>query len=438
MTLPVIETPLTAATLMGEPEVILPHSSDLQTVREAVMFHFPHLWPAVEVGLSTCATLLLADNVNPVAVIYVGPPSAGKTTVASMFDGAKVKGELFCYRSDKFTPASFVSHSAKATTEQLNKIDLLPRIRHKVLVTPELSTVFRGKADDLAERFSTITRVMDGQGLWIDSGTHGRRGYDGDYLFAWLGCTTPFDTKVWEVMAQLGSRLFFLVMDALSEPTVDELVKALGQAEAYQLGIQECRQVVHFFLDTLFTRYGGVRGVQWNGKGNPGHVSDAINRLAILLATMRTLGVKEDAPPQPESPYRARAVLHNLARGHALVHGRRQLTSDDLPMIAQVMISSIPAERRAVLLALANNEGKPLTVSQVEDATQVSRHTAEGIMKDLDWLGMMRFSKEGSGKASTLSIKPSWAWCVEEKFAPYLLGAGTWQKTGVVSAAVSS
>ncbi len=35
--------------------------------------------------------------------------------------------------------------------------------------------------------------ILDGQGLKTDSGTHGQRGYEGDYLFAWFGCTTPFD-----------------------------------------------------------------------------------------------------------------------------------------------------------------------------------------------------------------------------------------------------
>lgn len=53
--------------------------------QETVKEYFPELWPAVDVGLSVCASLLLADNVNPVAVVYVGMPSSGKTTVVSMF-----------------------------------------------------------------------------------------------------------------------------------------------------------------------------------------------------------------------------------------------------------------------------------------------------------------------------------------------------------------
>src|SRR3712207_3933042 len=102
--------------------------------------------------------------------------------------------------------ASFVSHAANVSRGELEAVDLLPRIKHKVLITPELAPIFRGKDDELAQRFSIMTRVLDGQGLQTDSGTHGRRGHRGDYLFAWLGCTTPLEDKVWRVIAQLGGR----------------------------------------------------------------------------------------------------------------------------------------------------------------------------------------------------------------------------------------
>jgi hypothetical protein len=108
------------------------------------------------------------------------------------------------YVTDNFTPASFVSQAANVKTEKLPKVDLLPRIRHKLLVTPELAPIFHGKEADLTRTFAILTRVLDGDGLRTDSGTYGSRGYRGDYLFAWLGCTTPFDAIVWRVMAHCG------------------------------------------------------------------------------------------------------------------------------------------------------------------------------------------------------------------------------------------
>lgn len=83
------------------------NAPDIAEVRAVIEEHFPGLWPAVDAGLSTAATLLLEANANPMALVYVGGPSSSKTTVADMF-----VGHVLCYRSDKFTPAAFVSHAA--------------------------------------------------------------------------------------------------------------------------------------------------------------------------------------------------------------------------------------------------------------------------------------------------------------------------------------
>ncbi len=82
------------------------------------------------------------------------------------------------------------------------------------------------------------------------------------------------------------------------------------------------------------------------------------------------------------------------------------------------------------MVAGASNQGDLLTVAQVEEATGVSRHTAERIMEDLDWLGVMKLEKEGVGKPSQLSIRPEWEWVVSGDFGALLVEASTWQKSG--------
>lgn len=149
----------------------LTDSITVKNVRAVVEEYLPGLWPMVDVGLAVCATLLLKDNSNPVAVIYTGPPGASKTTTASLFMGHEL-----CYVSDNFTPAAFVSHAANVPKTKLAQVDLLPRIRHRLLLTPELAPIFRGKDEDLVKRFAILIRVLDGQGLTTDSGTHGQRG----------------------------------------------------------------------------------------------------------------------------------------------------------------------------------------------------------------------------------------------------------------------
>ena len=172
--------------------------------------------------------------------------------------------------------------------------------------------------------------------------------------------------------------------------------------------------------------------VQWNTQGDPKEVLERIAQCARLLAVMRTPIPKDvSVAPQPEMPLRANSVLYNLARGHALVYGRTQLSVEDLPMVVRVAISSIPQEPRKVFLALAKNGGQSLKVKQVESTGVGSRHTAERGMKALDRLGVMKFVSEGTGKAAHLSIRPEWAWCMDEDFRALLLEGTTWQELGV-------
>lgn len=401
---------------------------DIDAVRATVEEHFPGLWPAVDLGLATAATLLLQDNVDPVAVIYVGGPSSGKTTVADMFADADVTvkdGEAshpLVYLSDNFTPAAFVSHAANVTRKKLLRVDLLPRIKHKLMVTPELAPIFRGKEADLTTRFSILTRILDGDGLMTDSGTHGQRGYRGDYMFAWLGCTTPFETVVWRVMAQLGSRLFFLLMDSEVEVTVEDLVASEG-AVPYKARLDRVRVALHPFLSALFEDAGGVRGVTWDATADPHDVKTWIARFATVLAAMRSEPVREGdpergrveySPAKTEKPHRAHAVLGNLARGHALVHGRRQVSEDDLPLLARVVVSSMPSACGRVFGALVQRGGEPMTTGDVKESLGVAHaETARSVMGDLGHRGVIQHEK---GTPDVIRFGPEWEWCTSPEF----------------------
>jgi hypothetical protein len=349
-----------------------------------------------------------------------------------VFEGATVtlngKQVLLCYRSDKFTPASFVSQAANRTAKDLQGVDLLPRIKGRVLLTPELAPIFRGKEDELIQTFSILARVLDGQGLQTDSGTHGQRGYTGPHLFAWLGCTTPFEAKVWRIMAQLGSRLFFLVVETGQAITVEDLLADGGLP--YPRRLDQCRAAVHSFLEALFASQ-GIRSVKWPGADEE-PARRWIAQCARFLAAMRSLPTEERdrqtggvsyRPGQSEAPHRAHAVLTNLARGHALVCGRDHVMMDDVPMVVAVSVSSIPGDAGAIFRALVANGG-PLTVEEVQQVLKV-RHpqTARERMTYLDAVGVMEFDNPGQGQRGVLRFRKEWAWCASSDFRALLFAA---------------
>ncbi len=64
---------------------------------------------------------------------------------------------------------------------------MLPRIKNKFFLTPELAPTFAAKDDDLLQVLGIMTRILDGHGYESDTGAHGHRGYNEEIMFTWVG-----------------------------------------------------------------------------------------------------------------------------------------------------------------------------------------------------------------------------------------------------------
>lgn len=394
-----------------------------EKVKRVVIEDFDQgIWLLTDACLSTIATLLLEDNVNPCGLNLIGSPSCGKTTVLSFFD---VEG--ITYKCDSFTPAAFVSHSSNVKEKELSNIDLLPRIKHKCIIIPELGPIFLKRKEDLVENFAILTRVFDGQGLETDTGSKGRRGYKGDYLFAWLGASTPFDYKVWTLMGKLGSRLVF--MNAPNEycrkDKLNKVLEGLLDKKSYKDKVQECRQAVSYFLEFLWKNTGGVRKVKWNASEDRENLIRNIIALADFVSTCRsTVSVWREKEadynynqPIIEDPPRLSAILYNLVRGHAIIQGRTQINEEDTSLVIEIGLCSMPDDRRKVLELLLERElGKPITTEEIVEVLRVSNPTARAIMYTLSVLGVVDYLKGGSGCSDMIKLKKDFEWFQQKIF----------------------
>src|SRR5260370_1639572 len=203
--------------------------------------NFPGYARPAEICACVFGQLLLNDVANPFALCLVDVPSSGKTITLNFFDVPEL-----AYTSDSFTPASFVSHASNIQREELAKVDLLPRIRYRVMIVRDLAPIFGAKDDELLKTLGILTRALDGEGLRIDSGVHGSRGYQGDYLFMRFAGTTPIMPRVFKVMGTLGSPLFFLQLH--SPKKSHEQLVSQNRGKSAQEKERNVRESTDFFF----------------------------------------------------------------------------------------------------------------------------------------------------------------------------------------------
>lgn len=387
--------------------------------REVITKNFPKLWPYAEACAST-ATILLIKDALPFALILQGVPGCGKTTTLSFFYDF-----LHSHKTDKFTPASFVSHAPQKTEKELEKVDLLPKLKHKILITSDLSPLFGLIPERLKENLSTLTRVLDGRGLVTESGIHGTRGYSGDYMFTWVAATTPIPYAVWDLFGNLGARMYFYEVGT-ERKTVDEHVQELRRT-TYRHRVRECNQATLRFLKNVWQ----TGEVEWNPEKDHEKILRRIVELALLLVRLRgkvNVVYKENyegektyfSTPTIEHADRARQALYNLARGHAIIKGRKQLTLVDLPVVIEVTLSSAPYDRVNAFKYLLT-KGTVTTADLMRDL-KCSRRTAIRSMKTLEILDLVELKKTpveteiGTRTGYTMSLKDEFKWFTSDEF----------------------
>jgi hypothetical protein len=381
----------------------------MANVERVVGQHFPAALDPVKAALAVAAVGCLRDNEQPTTLIFVAPASAGKSMALNFLMPESETDPLaaFFYRSDKFTAASFVTHRADASEKDLAKIDLLPRLKNKTLLTKELAPMFTGKREELMERFAVLTAVLDGQGYVSDSGAHGRRGYEQPTNFQWLGATTPLSPEVLTVMATLGPRMLFYDADRPRNDTgaLVELGRGLPEAKAKR----ECRAAVRNLLVLLY-RYHPARSID----SAPTHFDDASLRVLalwaqVLVALRATIQrSRKDAFDDSEivtdvvreHPERVFGMLKNIALGSALVHGRSVVNGYDLAQVRHIALSSGVAGRQRAFAALLTAGGEA-TTPQVEKLAGMSPPTARLYMEDLGEIGLAHFT---DGKPASVAL----------------------------------
>lgn len=398
-----------------------------KTVDETI----PELWTPLEFALSIKTILNIKNCTLPFAGILLGAPSSLKTVIVELFRKSKNS-----YYTDNFSAKSFVSHYAGMKEEQFKKIDMLPMIKDKIFLCSELSPMFTKKEEELNETFGLITRVLDGQGLVTNTGTCGQRGYEGEFMFTWLGAAVDIPYKVHRLMGSLGPKLYFFRLPKITK-SEDDLLKVMENDDFIQK-IKKIRQALMEYLDWFdrcsiseesdnVSRENNWIKIKWDNPKDDEYTKRVIIRIAVLLGHLRAVVPTRETygsqgldysyeTAKIEAPERAITQLRNLARGHALSQGRTWITIQDLPVVIKTVLSTASIDRVNIFDLLIAHKGT-LTTKIIKDSLNKSSPTARRNMAELKGVELVDLlDSETETEERTIILKEDFKWFLTEEF----------------------
>lgn len=400
---------------------------------------YPELSKPLEFALSVKSILNIKDCTLPFIGIILGPPSSVKTLTIEI-----PRGSNHTYYTDNFSAKAFVSHNTSVKREELQEIDMLPKIKNKLFLTPELSPTFSKKDEELNEILGIITRIADGHGYESDSGAQGHRGYTGEYMFTWLGAAVDIPRKVHKLLGTLGPKLYFYRLTNRERKEEDYLEK-LKDSDNFQRNLTEIKKLfidyIEWYQDCPImdksesARYNLIK-VEWDSTRDDKQSLLFIIRLAKLLAYLRgVVPTWETRDTQgsdyaytfatKEEPYRAMIQLRNLARGHASSQGRNYIAIQDIPIVIQTVLSTASRERTIIFDCLLKNNGK-LTTDEIKESLNITAPTALRTMTEFTALELVDKITLGREENAPIQIqlKDDFSWFLTDEFRELRSGFG--------------
>jgi hypothetical protein len=339
-------------------------------------FHQPDLQAVRVVYSSVAAHKLRGPQVWP---MVVGPPGSMKTELLSALDG------LFgVHLVDQITPNTFISGQIEDPRKKRTAPSgLLNRIGDQgILICADFSTILGINRNHRASILADLRRIYDGH-LRKEFGTSDNlqsRTWSGRITFL-VGATPDVDQH-YGVFQSLGER--FVTVRWARPGGIEAGLRAMNQDTLNAKA--ELRKAVHNLIDSL-------------NNDDPNIPLDIQLRIAALgeLTVRGRTHIPRDGKSkliltaaEPESNTRLPQQLGQLAKGSALLGGRRTTAEEDYLVARRAALDSIPAVRRKILDVMIS--GKDVITVDLSPST---RHY---VVEDLEALGLLkggRLSKFG-------------------------------------------
>jgi GTPase SAR1 family protein len=342
------------------------HPLILETFNELPQnFRIPYL------SILTAYKIANFSHFQPFMIVITGPSGCGKTSLFDLFQGKKF------FSVDVITPASFASHYASARKETLQKeIDLIPKIRSKIVFFKEMSSVFADYRKG-REFISIYTRILDGGSFTKVSGVHAPTTYTNTNHIS-FGAVTNVNKRIFKLISEIGPRIFFLKMEGGSK---------ILNFRALMDGLKNKTKEVLKEIDEL-----PVSEIDETDEKK-------IERLAGLLAVFRAI------EPRSETPHRINSVFIDIFRASESI-----LKGFGLQLLKRLVQDSLPQERFDALCDL------------IQHGRLTGRYHLHGVQifySEKLKMGLQKFLKESSILNTSGNLVDQWRWLHSPGFVKF-------------------
>ena len=376
--------------------------TDFEQLDSIISRYFPDKFFYLKLILASgYATLFINGITQPISLFLLGDPSTKKSTLLEIMRG--LDRVLW---SDIFSPASFVSGA-----RDIEGGDLLPRLRNRCLVTPELGVLFKDR--NLPQTLGLLTRLLDGMGYVRHTG-FGEVGVHENVRFNWCAAIVKIQPKIWNLLGHLGHRLLFLHLENDTESVEaveNRLIRMITEDRDYNEKLSICRNAVIAYFQKIQARY--PNGVIWNTAMDERSAKQLIVRAALMLKSLRgTIDPKDATNTIFEEPTRLTQSFYNICRGYALMHDRTYVIYNDVESVLAVMLDSAPPERKKLLLALLKQNGE-IDADQYVKISKYNYKRVQDGFTNFEILNIVEFIQDNAVKK--IKLKPEFSWLLNKK-----------------------
>jgi hypothetical protein len=354
--------------------------------------HLPDPSP-VQIALAAIAANL--GKGRPVWLLFVGPPSSGKTAIFETLERApKV------FPVSELTVAGLMSGSKREERSEDCKGGLLGNVGDLgILIAKDFGSVLNMRPEARQSLLMALREIYDGR--WArDLGTDGGTRYEWKGKLGLIGSCTAAIDRLHGVMNVMGERFTLFRMPRIDG--YEQCRSALDNEDKFeQIGNQIGEAVAQFFLnlnvDESPTRSDQER--EW------------LIALAMFVATCRTATDRDNYSRQieiasePEGPARLVKVFDRLRAGLSVIG---MDGSEIWPLIRKVAFDSLPLARARIIQALESACDCPLTLADLAETSSCSANATRRHLEDLEIYGAIDRQKGGTGRGDEYLLS-EWA-----------------------------